>query len=204
MLELGAGVGTVGIAAALAGARTVLITDINETALGLVSVADCGRACRHSKQVWEPGPIDGLSTSSWHACAGTQNVSLNGESAHQSVWVGRLDWAHPPHTLPAIESAELPGGEAAGAAMADRVDLLLAADVVNADGLSELVYRCVPRANSTWSRLHGKHTYMRRGRVLARSSRSVGWSRSCSQDDLALSSAERALCNGLPQAIPSP
>ena len=36
VLELGAGVGTAGLAAAVAGVRRVILTDINATALGLV------------------------------------------------------------------------------------------------------------------------------------------------------------------------
>lgn len=60
----------------------------------------------------------------------------------------RLDWADPPPALPEIagkdqaDAAEQAETELELARLTGNVDLLIAADVINSDGLSQLVYRC--------------------------------------------------------------
>jgi predicted nicotinamide N-methyase len=133
ILELGAGVGTAGLAAAAGGARRVVLTDINSAALR------CAR----------------------------ENCARNGERVRASACVGRLDWARPP-ILETGDGASGDGGEdgsgsgqaearACGMSEVDgapsdaevasmllqRFDVILAADVINNSGLSELVYRMI-------------------------------------------------------------
>ncbi|KAL1530534.1 hypothetical protein AB1Y20_001435 [Prymnesium parvum] len=117
ILELGAGVGTAGLAASLAGARRVFITDISSTALELAK----------------------------------RNVNINGANVQQAARVLRLDWADPPPALPEIagkdqaDAAEQAETELELARLTGKVDLLIAADVINSDGLSQLVYRMIIR-----------------------------------------------------------
>ena len=132
VLELGSGVGTAGLAAARCGAQLVVLTDINGTAL------QCAR----------------------------RNCEKNGLTGNTAVEY--LDWADPPLS-PAVEVGSGAGmrgnqregavgdlGEVDGDAGGNRggggggsghlhapFDVLLAADIVNDVGLSELVYRMV-------------------------------------------------------------
>ena len=126
VLELGAGVGTAGLAAAACGASLVVLTDINEAAL------QCARS----------------------------NCTRNGDSIQSVTAVSHLDWARPP-ILDAADAAESHAeanaevrnaaevGIEAGTGAEDKLaallrqpfDVLLAADVVNDEGLSELVFR---------------------------------------------------------------
>ena len=124
VLELGAGVGTAGLAAAASGARRVVLTDINDAALR------CARA----------------------------NCNLNGERVRAATAVAHLDWSRPPileqeaeiaaEAAAAPAPAEVPAcstpAEAEVEAMLRKpFDLILAADVVNDVGLSEMVYRMI-------------------------------------------------------------
>ena len=124
VLELGCGVGTAGLAAAKCGASVVAMTDINPAALR------CAR----------------------------ENSAKNGARVQQAVRVAWLDWAQPP----VLEAAPAPAlaladecGEAASSCthegasedescaslLHERFDVIVLADVVNAQGLPELVYR---------------------------------------------------------------
>lgn len=114
VLELGAGVGTAGLAAAASGARRVVLTDINSAALR------CAR----------------------------ENCTRNGDVVREATTVAHLDWARPP-VLEAADAA-LSRENASASAQSDGdaekllhqpFDLVLAADVVNDVGLSELVFR---------------------------------------------------------------
>jgi predicted nicotinamide N-methyase len=107
VLELGAGVGTAGLAAAACGASRVVLTDINEAALR------CARA----------------------------NCTRNGDVVQSVAAVAHLDWARPP-MLDAADEAEAHADEEGVAALLRKpFDILLAADVVNDEGLSEMVFR---------------------------------------------------------------
>ena len=117
ILELGAGVGTAGLAAALCGARRVVMTDINEPAL---------------------------------RCART-NCARNGDDVRAAACVSHLDWARPPlleqHEA-ALEEANVanaiePSESEVTAMLTRPFDIILAADVINDTGLSEMVYRMV-------------------------------------------------------------
>ncbi|KAL3910499.1 MAG: hypothetical protein SGPRY_009034, partial [Prymnesium sp.] len=126
VLELGAGVGTAGLAAALSGAPRVILTDINSTALGLAK----------------------------------KNACINGAAVQQASRIAHLDWADPPtlsrsalgttETWPAETNDETTQNKASSqscspdeiALLEGKVDLLIAADIINCEGLSDLVYRC--------------------------------------------------------------
>ena len=112
VLELGAGVGTAGLAAARAGARRVVLTDINGTALRLAR----------------------------------DNATINGAQVAAAAHVAHLDWGEPPVRATPLAWELEPAGAGGAAAAADtelcgRFPVILAADVINADGLSELVRR---------------------------------------------------------------
>ncbi len=122
VLELGSGVGTAGIAAAIGGADRVILTDINSTALRLASA----------------------------------NAALNGlvgEGGSGAVSVAHLDWGSPPaRTVPDGweiapchasdgDDDEPSADEPSCPSLLERFPLIIAADVINADGLSEMVYR---------------------------------------------------------------
>ena len=115
--ELGGGVGTAGLAAAACGAASVLITDINHTAL------KCAKA----------------------------NCERNGERVRLAARVSHLDWARPPlleKTLDAGAGTAAAEGQTevdaeATALLLQQFDVIIAADVVNNHGLSELVYRMI-------------------------------------------------------------
>ena len=119
VLELGAGVGTVGLASATCGAGTVLITDINQLALR------CAR----------------------------ENVQKNGPMVRAVCRVAHLDWASPPPlgTTPAGSGAggglaNGDGGASTDELLRGQFELILMADVINAEGLSEMVRLLVARA----------------------------------------------------------
>jgi len=121
VLEIGSGVGLAGLAAARCGAAEVFVTDIDGPALR------CAR----------------------------ENAAKNGLEGR--VTVTRLDWAEPPilrSAGPAEEETVAKAPEAGESEAADAVeeeevrlrapfDVMVAADIVNADGLSELVLRMV-------------------------------------------------------------
>lgn len=130
VLELGCGVGTAGLAAAKCGASLVAMTDINPTALR------CAR----------------------------ENSAKNGARVQQAVRVAWLDWAQPPvleaAPAPALALADgcgmaasscahdgasahdgAPEDESCASLLRERFEVIVLADVVNAEGLPELVYR---------------------------------------------------------------
>lgn len=115
VLELGAGMGLAGLAAMRCSPRWVVMTDIDTKVIG------------HMRSNISANAIAGETT-----------------AAHAAY----LDWADLP-TLAAAVSDDNPSGERScdeeGAEWRLRqpADLILAADVVNADGLSELVYAAV-------------------------------------------------------------
>lgn len=109
VLELGAGMGLVGLAAGRCGAASVLLTDLDAKAL------------QHARTNIRKNARGG----GGHACAA--------EAAH-------LDWARPPE----LEDEEGARGPAARV-LWEGADVVLAADIVNAGGLSELVYAMLLR-----------------------------------------------------------
>lgn len=112
ILELGAGVGTAGLAAAACGARRVVITDINATAL------KCAKA----------------------------NCERNGEAARAAARVAHLDWARPPLLDAAATASPADATEEdkeVAALLRAPFEVILAADVINNEGLSEMVYRMI-------------------------------------------------------------
>ena len=133
VLELGSGVGTAGIAAAACGARRVFLTDINGAALA----------------------------------SARRNCEKNGDAVRHATAVGYLDWGDPPAPSVEDEGDEGAGNEGAGGdsvgsgagngpesntesaeamlASGRPFDVLLAADIVNDRGLSELVYAMIER-----------------------------------------------------------
>lgn len=115
VLELGAGVGTAGLAAAACGAHRVVLTDINAFAL------TCAR----------------------------RNAACNGEAVRGAACVHHLDWASPPilDGEPAADDAPAADDDAGGptaleigAMLARPFDVIIAADVINNVGLSEMLY----------------------------------------------------------------
>lgn len=127
--RIGSGVGACGLAASLGGAHRVVLTDINGPALALAR----------------------------------RNAAANGDAVAAVTAVAHLDWSQPP-ILDAEEAeaappqdAAAPPGEAgpagpapAGPSEAEvasllrgRFDVILAADVINDVGLSELVFEVV-------------------------------------------------------------
>ena len=109
ILELGAGVGTAGLAAAASGARKVVITDINESALR------CAR----------------------------QNCERNGEVVQRSAVAAHLDWARPPILEPASNGVDAEEEDEVDGLLRQQFDVLLAADIINNLGLSEMVMEMV-------------------------------------------------------------
>jgi predicted nicotinamide N-methyase len=117
VLELGAGVGTAGLAAAVCGASPVFLTDINQPALR------CAR----------------------------ENVQKNGPEVQAACRVAYLDWAAPPPliSMPSMEYSRAVTEEevaaAPGNALSRQFELIIMADVINADGLSEMVCLLIDR-----------------------------------------------------------
>ena len=137
--RLGSGVGACGLAAALGGAHRVVLTDINAPALALARL----------------------------------NAAYNGEAVAAATAVAHLDWAEAPIEAPplldtAASLAQAAPHYAAGAGagarsgsaepcagcpseaevaglLRGRFELILAADVINGEGLSELVFEIVRR-----------------------------------------------------------
>ena len=134
--RLGSGVGACGLAAALGGAHRVVLTDINAPALALARL----------------------------------NAAYNGEVVAAATAVAHLDWAEAPieapplldtaaHLAPAAPRDAAGAGARSGSVgpcagpseaevaglLRGRFDLILAADVINGEGLSELVFGIVRR-----------------------------------------------------------
>ena len=129
VLEIGAGVGTAGLAAAAGGARRVVLTDVSAPALKCAK-ENCMR----------------------------QGDAPYGARIAAAACVAPLDWAEPP--IAAAEAGAIDGSDAeesggacsqqppaaaseAEALLYGQFDVILAADVINDLGLSELVYRVV-------------------------------------------------------------
>ena len=115
VLELGSGVGLAGIAASACGAHSVLITDIHSKALATAR----------------------------------ENCLLNGPHIAASTLVAKLDWSNLPHgdcDHGVVWSADAPLEQhLADEKLTQRYDVIIAADVVNADGLPELLVATVER-----------------------------------------------------------
>lgn len=118
VLELGCGVAACGLVAAKCGAQTVALTDINATALALAR----------------------------------QNAEANGVDGNTVV--ANLDWARPPIEAAASEEGAPPTPpsppppppeeeEEVDPVLRRQFDVLLAADVINDVGLSEMLFRVV-------------------------------------------------------------
>jgi len=73
------------------------------------------------------------------------NSARNGEQIHAASVVARLDWAEPPVADRSIADADSPVDDRTHPALLGVFDVLLAADVVNADGLPQLVMNMLDR-----------------------------------------------------------
>lgn len=89
-----------------------------------------------------------------------KNACINGAAVQQASRIAHLDWADPPtlsrsalgttETWPAETNDETTQNKASSqscspdeiALLEGKVDLLIAADIINCEGLSDLVYRC--------------------------------------------------------------
>lgn len=120
VLELGAGMGLVGLAAMRCGATSALLTDLDN------------KAVQHMRV----------------------NIANNLPTQRDRVEAAHLDWANPPDVASAedVDGADASdahtaaaGASLARAVLADGADVILAADIVNAPGLSELVYAMLVR-----------------------------------------------------------
>ena len=135
-----------------------------------------------------------------------KNVALNGAAVQRSARVAYLDWSEPPpRTSGAVADAAQPASDVAdaddevAAELGGQFELLIAADIINNQGLSELVYRCCS------ARRLGVTAWRATAHPRASVARSPSPRAPCApQHDLALSRTARPLLDDLPSPLPPP